>query len=167
MDILFQYQLLTNLVFLQYSSIAQLCLTLCDPKDCSTPGFPSITKSWSLFKFMSIKSVDTIQPSNPPSSPLSTLKCFCTSIKMINLLGGHTSAGSFLDFFNTIIIYWVMCTYTILSMLTQWTWIRASSRRQWSTGKPGVLQSMGSQRVGHDWATEQLEYYTYESVEIG
>ena len=29
------------------------------------------------------------------------------------------------------------------------------SRRQWRTGKPGVLQSMGSQRVGHEWATEQ------------
>ena len=31
-----------------------------------------------------------------------------------------------------------------------------SSRRWWWTGKPGVLQSMGSQRVGQDWATEQL-----------
>ena len=25
----------------------------------------------------------------------------------------------------------------------------------WETGEPGVLQSMGSQRVGHNWATEQ------------
>ena len=30
----------------------------------------------------------------------------------------------------------------------------ASSRSWWKTGKPGVLQSMGSQRVGHDWVTE-------------
>ena len=29
----------------------------------------------------------------------------------------------------------------------QWTWVWANSRRQWRTGKPGVLQSMGSQRV--------------------
>ena len=36
----------------------------------------------------------------------------------------------------------------------QWTWIWASSRSWWWTGKPGMLQSMGSQRVGHDWATE-------------
>ena len=36
-----------------------------------------------------------------------------------------------------------------------WTWIRASSRSWWwTTGKPVVLQSMRSQRVGHDWATE-------------
>ena len=39
--------------------------------------------------------------------------------------------------------------------LNQWTWVWASSGRCWRTGRPGVLQSMGSQRVGHDWATEQ------------
>ena len=37
---------------------------------------------------------------------------------------------------------------------TQWTWVWSSSGScQW-TGKPGVLKSMGSQRVGHDWVTE-------------
>ena len=36
----------------------------------------------------------------------------------------------------------------------QWTWLWANSRRYWRTGKPGVLQSMGLQRVGPDWATE-------------
>ena len=38
---------------------------------------------------------------------------------------------------------------------TQWTWVWASSRSWWWTGKPGMLQSMGSQRVRHNWATEQ------------
>ena len=38
--------------------------------------------------------------------------------------------------------------------LTQWTWVWVSSRSWWWTGKPGVLQSVGSQRVGHDWGTE-------------
>ena len=33
---------------------------------------------------------------------------------------------------------------------TQWTWVWASSGSWWCTGKPGVLQSMGLQRVGHD-----------------
>ena len=37
---------------------------------------------------------------------------------------------------------------------TRWTWVWASSRSWWWTGKPGMLQSMASQRVGHDWATE-------------
>ena len=35
--------------------------------------------------------------------------------------------------------------------------------KQWRTGKPGVLQSMGSQRVGHDLATEQQLHKTYFS----
>ena len=38
---------------------------------------------------------------------------------------------------------------------TQWTWVWANSGRQWKTGKPGMLQSMGLQRVGHDLETEQ------------
>ena len=33
-------------------------------------------------------------------------------------------------------------------------WVWASSGSWWWTGKPGVLQSVGSQRVGHDWPTE-------------
>ena len=37
---------------------------------------------------------------------------------------------------------------------TQWTWIWVNSRSWWWTRRPGVLQSMGSQRVRHDWATE-------------
>ena len=36
-----------------------------------------------------------------------------------------------------------------------WTWVWASSGSWWWTGRPGVLQSMGLQRVGHDWVTEQ------------
>ena len=37
---------------------------------------------------------------------------------------------------------------------TEWTWVWASSRSWWQMGKPGVLQSTGSQRVGHHWVTE-------------
>ena len=36
---------------------------------------------------------------------------------------------------------------------TQWTWFWESTWSCWKTGKANVLQSMGSQRVGHDWAT--------------
>ena len=35
-----------------------------------------------------------------------------------------------------------------------WIWVWVSSGSWWWTRKPGVLQSMGSQRVGHDWVTE-------------
>ena len=37
---------------------------------------------------------------------------------------------------------------------TRWTWVWVSSGSWWWTGKPGVLQSMGLQRVRHDGATE-------------
>ena len=37
---------------------------------------------------------------------------------------------------------------------TQWTWIWVNSESWRWTGRPGVLQSMGSQRIRHDWATE-------------
>ena len=51
----------------------------------------------------------------------------------------------------------------------QWTQVWVNSRSWWWTRRPGVLQSMGSQRVGQDWATEQnchiwpllCSHYTY------
>ena len=41
---------------------------------------------------------------------------------------------------------------------TQWTWVWVNPGRWWRTGRPCVLQSMGSQRVGYDWATEKQNY---------
>ena len=43
-----------------------------------------------------------------------------------------------------------------MASLTRWTWVWASSRSWWWTGKPGVLQSMGPQRARHDWVTELM-----------
>ena len=48
-----------------------------------------------------------------------------------------------------------------MASLTQWTRVWASPRRWWRTGKPGMLQSMGLKRVGHDrarsnWTTALL-----------
>ena len=42
---------------LQLSSVSQSYLTLCDPMDCSMPGFPTITNSQRLFKLMSLELV--------------------------------------------------------------------------------------------------------------
>ena len=41
-----------------------------------------------------------------------------------------------------------------MASLTQWTWVWVNSGSWWWPGRPGVLRFMGSQRVGHDWATE-------------
>ena len=41
-----------------------------------------------------------------------------------------------------------------MTSLNQWTWVWVNSGSWWWTGRPGVLQSMGSQRVGYNWVTE-------------
>ena len=41
-----------------------------------------------------------------------------------------------------------------MASLTQWTWVWTDSGNWWRTWEPGVLQSMGSQRVRHDWVAE-------------
>ena len=52
----------------------------------------------------------------------------------------------------------------------RWTWVWVNSRNWWWTGKPDVLQSMGSQRVIHNWATELIwtepgkSFYTIPST---
>ena len=47
---------------------------------------------------------------------------------------------------------------------TRWTWVWASSRSWWWTGKAGVLQSMGSPRVQQDLAAGQQCFYFFEVV---
>ena len=49
---------------------------------------------------------------------------------------------------------WRATAQGVVKSWTWWTWVGASSGSWWWTGSPGVLWSMGSQRVGHDWATE-------------
>ena len=46
---------------------------------------------------------------------------------------------------------------------TQWTWVWVHSGSWWWTGRPGMLQFMGSQTVGHNWATE-LNWDTSGSI---
>ena len=47
---------------------------------------------------------------------------------------------------------------------TRWTWVWVNSGSWWWTGKPGVLRFVGSQRVGHDWATELNKHLTFFSM---
>ena len=46
---------------------------------------------------------------------------------------------------------------------TQWTWVWVNSGSWWWPVRPGVLQFMGSQRVGHDWLTE-LNWMFYKHI---
>ena len=49
---------------------------------------------------------------------------------------------------------------------TRWTWVWVSSGSWWRTGRPGVLRSMGSQRVRHAWVTE-INWTEYSCSEEG
>ena len=68
--------------------------------------------------------------------------------------------ASFHPFYGWIIFQCIyVCMYVCIYMYIYtyfciWTWVWISSGSWWWTGKPDMLQSMGSQRVGHDWATE-------------
>ena len=47
---------------------------------------------------------------------------------------------------------------------TLWTWVWVSSGSWWWTGKPGMLQSMGSQRVRHSWVTELTDWTSHSYI---
>ena len=53
-----------------------------------------------------------------------------------------------------------------MASLTRWTWVWESSGSWWWAGKPGLLQSMGPQRVGKDRVTELKWFYNYKSIYI-
>ena len=52
----------------------------------------------------------------------------------------------------------------LMASPTQWTWVWANSGGQWRTGKPGMLQSMGSQTVRHDLVTEQQQSWSQPKI---
>ena len=67
-----QWTLLKTLEYMYktvFSSVAQLCSTICDPMDCSTPGFPVHHQLLELAQTHVHWVSDAIQPSYPPSSP--------------------------------------------------------------------------------------------------
>ena len=56
--------------------------------------------------------------------------------------------------FPFLLCFSLLSTDGWMASLTRWTWVWVNSGSWWWTGRPGMLQFMGSQRVGHDWATE-------------
>ena len=58
-----------NYSSIQFSSVSQLCPTLCNPMDCSMPGFPVHLQFLELTQTHVHRVGDAIQPSHPLSSP--------------------------------------------------------------------------------------------------
>ena len=154
------------------SSLAQLCLTLFNPMDCSMPG---LAVPHHLLQFAKIMPFASVVLEKTPESPLDSME-----IKPDNLKGnqawiliGRADAEAEAPILWTLDIktHWKMpwCWERLktegeagnrgwagwMPSPIQWTWTWANSGRWWQTGKAGVLQYMGSWRVGHNLATEQ------------
>ena len=65
--------------FIQFISVTQLCLTLCDPINCSTPGLPVHHQLPEFTQTHVCRVGDAIQPSHPLSSPSPAFKSFLAS----------------------------------------------------------------------------------------
>ena len=81
-----------SIIFIQFSSVAQLCPTLGHPMNCSMPGFPVHHHSWNLLKLMSIESV---MPSNNfiLCCPLFLLPSIFSQIRIFSMSHFFTSGG--------------------------------------------------------------------------
>ena len=105
---------------------------------------------------------------------------FCYSVAQAPLKKCLNYCGNFVKNHITIylwVYFWTLCSFWLIDLsvsmpvsnclnycdrgwdgwmasLTRWTWVWVNSGSWWWTGRPGVLQFMGSQRVRHDWVTE-------------
>ena len=132
------------------AKLLQLCPTLCNPMHRSLPGspvhgyFPG--KNTGMGCYFLLQGIFPTQGLNPPSEysleglMLNTLTTWCEELThwKRSWCWERLKAGGEGD--NRRWDGW-------MTSLTGWTWIWISSGSQWRTGKPGVLQSMGSQRV--------------------
>ena len=174
----------------QFSSVVQLCPTLCDPMDCSTPGFsvhhqlPESTQTHVHWVG------DAIQPSHSllSPSPIFNLSQHQGLFQWVSVTQLFHFSSPLLEIFihwkdwcwswnsNTLATWCEelahlkrpLCWERLrargegydrgwdgwMASPTWWIWVWVNSGSWWWTGRPGVLQSMGLQRVGHNWVTE-------------
>ena len=130
-------------------SVAQSCPTLWDPMDCSMPGFPVLYYLPEFAQTHVHQVSDVIQPSHSLSSPFpptfnlsqhhGTLATWCKELThwKRSWCWERLKAGGEGD--NREWDGW-------MTSLTWWTWVWASFGNWWQTGKPGMLQFMGSQK---------------------
>ena len=117
---LFYFRGLFPSLSFQFSSVAQLCSTLCDPMDCSTPGLPVHHQLPSFLRLMFIESV-------MPSShlilcqPLLLLPSIFTSIRVFS---NEKRGGLFLPFKDLTVFHCVdrpHFVYTFIWSMNTWT----------------------------------------------
>ena len=116
----------------QFSSVAQLCLTLCDPMECSTPGLPVLQYLLEFVQTHVHRVSDAIQPSHllsspsPPAFSFSQLKnlfqSFSSSHQVAKVLELPSSEYSGLMFFRIDWFDFLAAQGTLKSLLQHHSW---------------------------------------------
>ena len=96
-----------------------------------------------------------VPPTEPPGKSQESILHMLADRKPILMLANHNSFSSLMINF----LAWRKNIHGICPGILRfkgilWTWVWVNSGSWWCTGRPGVLQSMGSQRVRHNWVTE-------------
>ena len=130
------------------SEVAQLCLTLCDPMDCSLPGssirgiFQARVLEWGAIAFSVYKASESEITQLRPT--------------LFDLMDCSLPGSSIHGIFQAKLLEWVavsFCNRILLSHKTEKAMAPHSSTLAWKIPwmeEPGRLQSMGSLRVGYD-----------------
>ena len=142
-----------------YCSVTQSCLTLAIQWNAACQASLSFIMSQSLLKFMSIESV-------MPSNQL----ILCCPLLLLPLLTEMILPTFRFQPYDLIFtcpwrIYltslWQRPLVAICYCLNVCVHHQLNGMSLWWTGRPGRLQSMGSQRVGYDWVTKLNWIYIY------
>ena len=145
-------------------SVTKSCLALCDPMDCSTPGFPVLhhllefAQTYVHWVSSAVQLFHPLLPLSSPALSLSQHQGFWPPDGKSPLVGKDPDAGKDKRAEGK------RGNRRWMASLTQQTWVWANSRRWWRTGKPGVLQSPGLQRVRHNLVTDQYQKPTLLTV---
>ena len=119
-----------------------LCWRFCSSQKMFSENVLDITRNkWHVIYILNGKKLDK-EGSNP---------VYCTRVEY--LIVGQLSQAS-----NLMSAVWIrkLAVITSVTLISSelWTDLEILDHPWWWTGKLGVLESMGLQRVGHDWATE-------------
>ena len=138
----------------KFSSVAQSCLTLCKPMDCSTPGFPVRHQLLELAQTHVHPVSETIQPSHPVLSQHQGLSQWVSSLhqvaKMLELQLQHQSFQlNIQDLFPLGLTGWISLQSEGLSRIFSYTTVQ---KLQFF----GTQPSLWSNSHIHTWLTEKL-----------
>ena len=137
------------MTYIEFSSVTQSCPTLCDLMNCNTPGLPvhHQLNGHELEQTLGDGEGQGSLEYCIPWGPKAEVPILWPPDVKSWLIGKDPDAGK----------DWAqeekgMTEHEMVSSLIQWTLVWAGFGSWWWTGKPGVLKSTGSLRVGRDWA---------------